>query len=247
MPGDATSERDDELLSQIDELRARMDRLMKGGSATSNSAVLGDGSPRARQVGPPESARPAVPRSRMGGARVRADDTELLESYRHPEGVVPFPNAGASIPDLSPPRPAAAPSRPGPPDAGRDEIRPRANSFDDLQAVIKEELARDDSVPPEEPERPGPELASRFGDDVTVLVDDPPASPLEAAVAEVIEDDPPVEEVIQDGDRAGEAAGLDEPIAPRSFDARKRTLVAVWGTATSASIVIAGLRFLGVI
>jgi len=178
---------------------------------------------------------------------VRADDTELLESYRHPERVVPFPNEGGSIPDLSPPRPIPAPPRPGPPDAGRDEIRPRANSFDDLQAVIKEELARDDSVPPEEPERPGPELASRFGDDVTVVVDDPPPAVPEAELVDVVDGDRPVEEVTPDGDRAGEVAGLDEPAAPHPVDARKRALVAVWGTATSASIVIVGLRFLGVI
>ena len=42
MPEDSARNNDDELLSQIDELKARMDRLMQGGTATSNSALLTD-------------------------------------------------------------------------------------------------------------------------------------------------------------------------------------------------------------
>ena len=49
MPGDPASRNDDELLSQIDELKARMDRLMRGGTSTSNSALLTDAA-RAQQT-----------------------------------------------------------------------------------------------------------------------------------------------------------------------------------------------------
>ena len=72
MPGDAASRDDDELLSQIDELKARMDRLMSGGSSTSKSALLTD-EPEATPPPPPEPDRTRV-RDLMDSV-----DTELIE------------------------------------------------------------------------------------------------------------------------------------------------------------------------
>jgi hypothetical protein len=180
MPGDEARGNDDELLSQIDELKARMDRLMKGGTSTSNSALLTDAPKQrtAHKVEPQSTPTPPPPRSKVRDL-IGTEEKEILEDLPGLEDPVPFPEEAAAADESRPAdRPAEdRPSSPPPPtkpkpaavegsiiavDDNRNEPRPQVSSFEDLGSAIEEELARDNSVPPAAAKK-GPDLASRFG------------------------------------------------------------------------------------
>jgi hypothetical protein len=245
MPGDPSGRNEEELLSQIDDLRARMDRLMKGGTSTSNSALLTDA--------PKEGVRPVisepVPEPPPERTRVRdligSAEREVVEPYSGNQDAVAFPEKDDNTNDVVTRRPQE--DRPaGKPRAasvdgslisvsgtGRNEPRRRVTSFDDIGSAVEEELARDVSVPPAELKK-GPDLASRFG---------PADDPVPAVVAP--EPDP---EPVQLEEPDAEVARLDSDATtvealPRS---RARALVAIWGftgitAGTIATLHIAGL------
>jgi len=263
-----TDRSDDELLSQIDELKARMDRLMSGGTSTSNSAVLTDQG-RAQAA---EARRPTPPAPPPARTTVRdlvpPEDREILEAYSTPSRPVPFPDtrvedreAERIVPTpqdppvadvVSPPQPDQAP-----PAAARGgsvveveeqaaTARPKVATFDDLGNVIKEELARDDTVPPEEPKaRPG--LASRFGGEDEYV----PPEEAGPSVPDDLQDDDVLAIEPTDEDEAELAESEAEPIRPRVSHRRERsrtgTIAAIWVGNAVASGAIATLHFTGVI
>ncbi len=247
MSGDADDRKDDDLLSQIDELKARMDRLMSGGTSTSNSALLTD-APRAsaRVVEAQPASQPPPPRTRVGdllgnSGADSADGGPKREAVAFPEdsgsGTQRRP---ADRPDDRPPS-TPPPSKPSSSDGSliavddnRDEPRPKVESFDDLGSAVEQELARDTSVPPAAA-RKGPDLASRFGP-----VDEPVERPKpveEASTAAVEDTEPEDVEVIDELDDEFEPAG------------RRRigTVVAIWVVTAVASGGLAVLHFAGVI
>jgi hypothetical protein len=251
MPDDASGSNEEELASQIDELRARMDRLMTGGTSTSNSALVTDSPKQTSQtvIARPASAPPPE-RSRVRDL-IGPSDRELLEGYADAEEVVAFPDDDGTEKASPESRPAEdRPSPPAPNDRpravavdgslisvgkGRDDApRPRVTSFDDLGSAVAEELARDSSVPPVEPKK-GPGLASRFG-----RADEPVAS-----VAE------PMREPAADEDAAEpEVAAIlavDESEASPAAPSRRSALVAIWGFAAVTSGTIAVLHMTGLI
>lgn len=295
MPGDPASGNDENLLNQIDELKARMDRLMSGGTSTSNSALLTD---EIEQEAAAEEAAD-VPSEEPQRTRVRdligADDSEVVQAYPGRKEVVAFPateDDGEDSPADSPEtielaavestdaeeadeavepgesEPMSAEQSSVPDEDGDDgkpvaaevpdheaggqrsglvggslisvdddspEPRPRVRSFDDLGNAIRDDLARDNSVPPPE-HRKGPDLASRFGpaEDRVVLTADG------AANAEGDDEgaDEPAEAV------ASPAAGA-APAAPSSSRNRLGLVVAIWVMAAIASGAIATLHFTG--
>ena len=97
MSGDPTNRNDDELLSQIDELKARMDRLMSGGTSTSNSALLTDevkpesGAPRPGLVD--QAVDPAPTRTRVRDL-IGPAESEVVEN-RKEEPVIKVINDGS--------------------------------------------------------------------------------------------------------------------------------------------------------
>lgn len=260
MPGDPASGNDDELLSQIDELKARMDRLMQGGTSTSNSALLTD-EQRPKTSEAPKAAQPApvdppVPpgRSRVGDL-IKSEDSEIVEVYPGPEAVVPFPTDQVpERPAVSKPTPVApkpkAPANPKPAvdgslisvDGASPQPRPQASTFDELGNAIQQELANDSSVPPKK----GPDLASRFGSADEAPAAEPSRAPKpdpeeiaeepiaqEELVAEVEHEEEPEEEVYEDaGPSRRSPVGL---------------VAAIWVVTTLASGAIATLHFTGVI
>lgn len=269
MPGDPTSRDDDDLLSQIDELKARMDRLMRGGSSTSNSALLTE-EVRARQ-GESEDARSAAPPDPVPDrTRVRdligPEDTEEVEVYPEPNGVVPFPEDRSSSPQMEPvpvattdpeprPVPGPEPTRPVggsviPVEEDAYEPRPSVATFDELGSAIQQELARDSSVPPVDPKK-GPDLASRFGPAVDRAATDQPAAP---AVSEDVALPPSEEQAAVDGpeieaqqevhQEAEHVEYEEDEVNPRSSVG---IVAAIWVLATIASGAIATLHFTGVI
>jgi hypothetical protein len=259
MPGDPTSSNDDELLSQIDELKARMDRLMSGGTSTSNSALL---TGAAKAV--PKKAEPALVEQPSDPAphrtRVRdligPDDDEVVQPYTdvEPKGV-PFPDEDGpgpvakepSRPESEPtPPPKTRPDRSAPiggsvitVDDDYPEPRPQVASFDDLGSAIQEELAKDIPVPEAEHKK-GPDLASRFGpaDDPVVAdeaseeagVDEEPEEPVSAKEVEL--------EVAED-----EEDEYEEPVGR----GRAGLVAAIWVGTALASGAIAALHFSGII
>ncbi len=259
MPGDPASGNDDELISQIDELKARMDRLMQGGSSTSNSALLTD-EQRPKTPEPPKTVQPApvdppVPpgRSRVGDL-IKSEDSEIVEVYSGPEAVVPFP--ADQIPDhraVSKPTPVApkphAPANPKPAvdgslisvDGGLPQSRPQATTFDDLGDVMQQELAKDASVPPKK----GPDLASRFGSSEEPRVVEAAPKPVPEKVAEepVAEEEDLVEEELEYIEELEEDV-YDDPEPSR----RSPTglVAAIWVVTTLTSGAIATLHFTGV-
>lgn len=250
MPGDESGKNEEELLSQIDDLRERMDRLMKGGTSTSNSALLTD-SPRqtVRTVG----SGPAPERTRVRDL-IGPTDREVLETHTGGEEVVEFPEAdisdddgkaGSQTPRAHGQRPptAATPGKPNVssaggslisvPPGGRSEARRPVTSFDDLGSAVEEELARDASVPPAEP-RKGPGLASRFGSaDEPVPVAEPARTVDEEEQGEVEVETA----VLEDG-------GSD---VPEASGGRRSALVAIWGFTALSGGTIAVLHLAGVI
>ncbi len=249
MPSDAAKNDDEDLLSQIDELKARMDRLMQGGTSTSNSALLTD---------PPKAASPAVVESEPTAApppprtRVRdligPKDEEVVGSFPPAPEIVSFPE-NADTPEERRPAdrpPEGGPASPPPPskpkpasvdgslisvDDPRSEARPKVESFDDLGSAVEEELARDASVPPASP-RKGPDLASRFGP-----ADEPGESDPEPA--DEVDEELEVAEY-EDEDHE------DEPVvvAERS---RVGAVVAIWAFTAVTSGALATLHFTGII
>jgi hypothetical protein len=258
MASDPNSRNDDELLSQIDELKARMDRLMRGGTSTSNSALLTDDVKPGAKPGAEEPAdRPADPAPDRTRVRdlIGSEDVEVVEAYPGPKSVVPFPDDGREDPAVA----AAAPQQPEPEpapestppraapiggsvinvDGDHPEPRPQVATFDDLGSAIHDELAKDVSVPPVDVKK-GPDLASRFGPaEEPVAKSEPPAAVIADVADEVEEDDDTVEDVpfvpeeqeVVGPERRG-SAGL---------------VAAIWIVAAVASGAIATLHFTGII
>ena len=251
MPGDPASRNDDELLSQIDELKARMDRLMRGGTSTSNSALLTDAA-RAQQTEAEEE--PAAPVADPDRTRVRdlipSQDTEVIEIYPGPKQAVPFPegqNQGGKR-DRIEPEERAEPESPKAVDgsvvkvpAGSGAVRSPVETFDQLGNAIQQELARDESVPAAETKK-GPDLASRFGP--AEDVDPPPAAqPPEVDLAD--------EPVKQEDPLSGSGPDDEPEYEFPSYDAEDRRGVGVvariWVATALASGALATLHFVGII
>lgn len=271
MSGDPAITNDDELVNQIDELKARMDRLMSVGTSTSNSALLTEAIRTNRQEAavrePVATADPVPPKTRVRDL-IDADDTEIVEVYPGPKKAVPFPEAGANV-ARDDHAPAAAPSRgepsrpPLPPSLQKErsapvggsvirvqedhrETRPQVMSFDDMGRAIQQELDKDSSVPPVELKK-GPDLASRFGPAAeTPSVAAPPVPPVpKNAVVTVTED--PVDDlvdVVEDDDEIEDDAGLavEQPIRSSAG-----LVTAIWVLTAIASGAIATLHYTGVI
>lgn len=249
MPGDPTSRNDDELLSQIDELKARMDRLMRGGSSTSNSALLTDAAKTRQADGIAEPTPPEIvdERTRVRDL-IQPEDTEVIEVYPGPKEVVPFPEVQDTIETVEAPDTPAEAERAQPvggslinvPDQPTEQRAPVA-SFDQLGDAIQQELARDESVPPVDAKK-GPDLASRFGPDAdSVAVEVRPEAELEEPdVSE--EPEEIAEEYYEDSEPEFDDVEGDVPGRPT------RGLVgAIWVLTALASGAIAALHFTGVI
>ncbi len=253
MPGEAARNSDGEdLVSQIDELKARMDRLMQGGTSTSNSALLTD---EPKQVAPPVVEAQPAPAPPPARTRVRdligPEDTKLGDDLPSPEQVVSFPDEADSADENRPAdRPTEdRPSSPPPPnkpkpaavggsvisvDEGRAEGRPKVSSFDDLGSAIEQELARDESVPPPSSHK-GPDLASRFGSVEEPAAVEPPApAPVEPTVVAEPEEREEVEEYEDEV----------EPVAGRGHVG---AVVAIWVFTAATAGAIATLHFTGII
>jgi len=251
MPGDESGKNEEELLSQIDDLRERMDRLMKGGTSTSNSALLTDSHRQTVRTVKPEPAPERRPvRDLIGPA-----DREVVESYTGAQDAVAFPESDATDsdggeaatetvrPHADRPPSAATPLKPdvsgvdgsliSVPPGGRNEGRRPVSSFDDIGSAVEEELARDASVPPAEPKK-GPGLASRFG-----AVDEPVRVAAESA--------PDVGERHRhdvDGEFAEARGDGSVPAEPRNLGG---AVVAIWAFTGVTGGTIAVLHLAGVI
>jgi len=258
MPGDPASSDDKELISQIDELKARMDRLMKGGTSTSNSALLTD------EVKPQTSERAdvspapvdfAAERTRVRDL-LRPEDDEAIEAYSASKGVIPFPDTPppaaepAQQAPVHPAEPDPSPDRRVDPDSSRpiainvgddaNEPRSPVASFGQLGDAIQQELARDASVPPLEG-RKGPGLASRFGPVEESKAADIPDT------AETDADDPEIVKESVDTVEDEPTARLENP-EPKQVDRPNVGLVAaIWVGTAIASGAIAALHFTGLI
>jgi len=247
MPGDSGNRNEDELLSQIDELKARMDRLMSGGSSTSNSALLTD-KPEAKPPTPPPVAPPPAPNRTRVRDLIDAEETETIEVYSGPDEAVPFLDKQDSPVDgsiraeePSVERPAAKSGSVISVEAEATEERPQVATFDDLGSAIQQELARDDSIPPAELKK-GPDLASRFGP-----VEGSAVEPKEEAVDEdEVSDRPDVED---ETEVVAEQPEDDFEVSP-DIVVRNRSLgkvAAIWAVTAVASGAIATLHFAGII
>lgn len=262
MSSDPNSRDDDELVSQIDELKARMDRLMSGGTSTSNSALLTDdvkpGAKASAEEAPDRPADPAPNRTRVRDL-IGSEDIEVVEAYRGPRSVVPFPNNGdddSSTAVTAPPQPEpdpapeSEPPRPAPVggsvvnvEEDHQEPRPQVATFDDLGSAIQDELAKDVSVPKPEVKK-GPDLASRFGPaEEPVIESDPPATDSDLVpdvdVADELEEDDAVADVVS----VREEQDVTKPARRGSMG----MVAAIWIVAAIASGAIATLHFAGVI
>jgi len=254
MPGDSSGSNDEELVSQIEQLRARMDRLMKGGTSTSNSALLTDPPKQPAQTVPSHPAvKPPPERSRIRDLIGPAEE-EIVQDSASQRDAVAFPEEVSTdrtqrdrqVDDR--PAPRAPTSKPRQAtvdgsliavDGGRsDSSRPTVRSFDDLGSAVEEELARDASVPPLEPKK-GPGLASRFGP-----ADEPVVTPSDQLLEQVAEDEfeaevlEPVEPAAAEQERRVRVAASRSP---------RGALVAIWGFTAITSGTIAVLHFVGAI
>ena len=237
MAGDSAGRNEDELLDQIDELKARMDRLMSGGTSTSNSALLTEKTePKAE---PARNEPQPPPRTRVRDL-IGPQDSEVIESLGGKKEVVSFPDSGPTPerPDAKPPA-----SRPEPQDRPEPrggsvisveedsrEARPRVSSFDDIGSAVQEELARESDVPPVEAKK-GPDLASRFGPAEDDPVDPPEDEPEPEAVVDDVEEEEDEDEYYEDSD-------------PRSNMGK---VAAIWAFTAITSGAIAALHFTGII
>ena len=261
MSGDPANRNDDELLSQIDELKARMDRLMSGGTSTSNSALLTDDLKSKSKAGAQELVdRPADPAPNRTRVRdlIGPEDVEVVETYPTPKDAVSFPDDQRSDPapavtaDPKPepePAPETRPTRSAPiggsvigVEGNGLEPRPHVATFDDLGSAIQEELAKDTSVPPVDVKK-GPDLASRFGpvDGGEQIANGD--SPEEADVADVVDDDDDDDDDFIDEDEFDE----EEVLVGASRRGSAGMVAAVWIAAAVASGAIATLHFTGII
>jgi hypothetical protein len=254
MPGDPSGRNDEELLSQLDDLRARMDRLMKGGTSTSNSALLTDPPKDAAQtVKPQPSPEPPPERTRVRDL-IGPTDHEVVEAYSGGEDAVAFPDERPDDKDSQGSRPQEERPVNKPRSATVDgslisvngtlrrEPRRQVKSFDDIGSALEEELARDASVPPVE-SRKGPDLASRFGtaDEPVPTVGEVEQENVEAELPEEPDEDlVEVEVEVEDEDEEG----LVLPALARS---RRGALVAIWGFTGVTGGTIAILHFAGVL
>jgi len=248
MSGDAADRKDDDLLSQIDELKARMDRLMSGGTSTSNSALLTD-APRASApvVEAKPTPTPPPPRKRVGDLLGDSGSDSLDELAKRDAVVFPDESSSAAekrTPDRPDDRPTSNPPPNKPPsadgslitvDESRDDPRPKVESFDDLGSAVEQELARDSSVPPVFT-RKGPDLASRFGPS------DEPAE--QSQDAEDQEDAAPA--AVVEPEDIEEIEYREVESAPKG-NRRIGTVVVIWVFTAAASCGIAVLHFTGVI
>ncbi len=265
MPDDASGSNDEELASQIDDLRARMDRLMNGGTSTSNSALVAD---PPRQTSQTVVARPAsVPPPERTRVRdlIGAVDSEMLEGYAGPEEVVDFPDDDdlsandVSANDVSANDPKQKPvTRPveDRPSAPPSVTKTRPVALDgSLIAVGKDRdgshrprvtsfddlnsaLAEElarDASVPPVEPKRGPGLASRFGSA------DEPVAVVTKPVRE-----PDVTGDVEEPEEAG-IAEVDEPAMPVAVRSRRGALVAIWGFAAVTSGTIAVLHGAGLI
>ena len=259
MSGDDADRKDEDLLNQIDELKARMDRLMAGGTSTSNSALLTDAPrPSSPVVEAKPPATPPPPRTRVGDLLGAAESDSRDGADRRK--AVQFPDEEAVAEEGRPAdrpeerrderreeRPASSPP-PGKPsgvdgsliavDDTRDEPRPTVASFDEMGSAVEQELARDTSVPPASA-RKGPDLASRFGPadepvEAPVRPEEVPSGPVDEDVepqeVEEIEDFEDFEIVAEEGGRRNVGA-----------------VVAIWIFTAVTSGGIAVLHFAGII
>lgn len=250
MPGDATNKNEDELLDQIDDLKARMDRLMSGGSSTSNSALLTD---KALAAPPPVEPPPVAPPPAPDRPRVRdlvdTEDTEVIEVYPGPKEVVPFPDKGKPASDEADPvdhqpvaRSAPAPGSVITVEEDQKEERPQVATFDDLGNAIQQELARDGSIPPAEAKR-GPDLASRFGPvDRAADPDSTIAEPAEDEEPDSPEPEDEIDEISEEPE-----VELEDPPEVMSGGNVFGKVAVVWIVTAVASGAIATLHFTGII
>ncbi|MDJ0925253.1 MAG: hypothetical protein QNJ77_11880 [Acidimicrobiia bacterium] len=267
MPGDPPSRNEDELLSQIDELKARMDRLMKGGTSTSNSALLTDKPVAKPPTAPPASQPPAAPPPAPNRTRVRdllgPEETEVIETYPGRKEAVPFPEgdtADTAAVEQPPaeesaaavePQPEVEPpvaESPAPTDApvihveeDTKEPRPQVASFDDLGSAIQKELAKDGSVPPAE-DKKGPDLASRFGP-----VEETVAADTDTEEADDEPEVPEVEDAEEVVEEEPEFVPVDRGDRYRPRRSARGKVAAIWAVTAIASGAIATLHFIGVI
>jgi hypothetical protein len=257
MSGDPANKNDDELLGQIDELKARMDRLMSGGSSTSNSALLADDLKSKAKAGSQELVdRPADPAPNRTRVRdlIGPEDVEVVEPYPAPKDAVSFaddrtdqgvPDAAAAPQPQPAPAPQTRPTRSAPiggsvvkVEEGSQEPRPQVATFDDLGSAIQEELANDTSVPPADIKK-GPDLANRFG---PIGHDEPEAEvaqPDAEVVAEVTDDD--------DGSGEEDEFDADDQVVAESRRGPAGMVAAIWIGTAVASGAIATLHFAGII
>ena len=247
MSSDPGSKNEEELLSQIDELKARMDRLMSGGTSTSNSALLTDKpeakSPAEAPVAPP----PGPNRTRVRDLIDDNKDTEIIESYPGPKEVVPFPDDDtAEVQPAPTPEPEQVDNaRPVggsviPMEEGPTESRPRVRSFDDLGDAIQQELERDELIPPPDAKR-GPGLASRFG---------PPdeSAPLDVDEESPVAEEPAADEEVEDESEVEiEDEAVDESVEYVETRGNTGKVAAIWAITALVSGAIAALHFAGII
>jgi hypothetical protein len=245
MASDPASGNEEELLSQIDELKARMDRLMSGGTSTSNSALLTD-KPEAKAPAEPPVAPPPGPNRTRVRDLIDDEDTEVIESYPGPKEVVPFPNDSRKAderPERRPEPERVDKTRPVggsviPMEDGPTGVRPRVSSFDDLGNVIQQELAKDELVPPPDAKK-GPGLASRFG------------PPDESTPPPVEEEAPgpgrPTDEEEALDEPEAEVEAIDESNEDVEYQGNVGKVAAIWAVTALASGAIAALHFAGII
>ena len=153
MAGDPANGNDENLLNQIDELKARMDRLMRGGTSTSNSALLTDeidqeAADEAAETPPADEPQRTRVRDLIGD-----DDSEVVEAYPGPKEVVPFPVADDD-PEDSPAEPAAdeAPGVDESDDESAEPAEPEDTPEPEDTAEPKDTAEPEDTVEPSEPE-----------------------------------------------------------------------------------------------
>lgn len=241
MSSDPNGGNNEDLLSQIDELKARMDRLMSGGSSTSNSALLTDNPEEAAPAEAPIAPPPGPSRTRVRDL-IGSGDTEVIESYPGSKEVVPFPQDEVHESQPAPePEPVERTSPVGgsvvPMGEDQKETRPKVSSFDDLGSAIEQELAKDDSVPPPETKK-GPDLASRFG------------PPDEVKPAPAAQETPVDESTDLNEDDGDEPEAVTEAIESDAYDRTRGNMgkvAAIWVITATASGAIAALHLAGII
>lgn len=249
MSGDSASKNEEELVSQIDELKARMDRLMSGGSSTSNSALLTE-KPEATPAPPPPVAPPPAPERTRVRDLVETGDTEVIEVYPGPKEVVPFPSKDGSaaaeaetpVDDEPVARSEHTPGSVISVEEEEKEERPQVASFDDLGSAIQHELARDESIPPAEAKK-GPDLASRFGPV------DGPSAPAAEGEEPAEDDETESPEVAEEPEATIDDEEPEVEVRPLARDNRSAfgKVAAIWALTAVASGAIAALHFMGVI